>query len=165
MTTLSRPATDSYGEWLNYIADLIRRDMARSNRTYLSTIPSERVYRGRWKKPLGWPWIFISYVRHPIVGANVSGGSLHCEFTYDIVVENTDIDLDEAEFEAINIIGDILSLLIVDEQMEVNFDGVREARGIRLEILDPVQVIDPQNRDKFIWAGLRVVVEKKLTLV
>ncbi len=165
MIDLSRPSTDQYGEWLNYIADLIRRDIARSNREHLAAIPPEHVRRGRWIKPRNWPWIFISYVRHPIIGANVSGGSLHAEFTYDIVVENTHRDLDVAEFEAMNIIGDILSLLIIDEKMQIDFDGVREARGIRLEIMDPLQVIDPQNSDKFVWAGLRVVVEKKLNLV
>lgn len=162
---MKRPDTHHYGEWLVYFAHILRDSFVDSDRKYIGNLNRENIHIGVWKKPIRWPWVFITYVSHPVVGANVSGGQVNTMFTYDIIVENKGIDMDDAEIEGINILGDIIAILVVDQNLEVNYDGVREARGIQLDILNPQYSLSTNLRDQFVWAVLRVTIEKKLDLV
>ncbi len=159
-----RPTTDHYGEWMLYAMDVLRRAIAESDRKYLSPIPDSRVHIGRWKKPLDWPWIFLRYARHPVRTGNVSGGMVDAEWTFDVIVEHRRDDLDEAEQEAILILGDIMEVIVVDLEMALLYEGVREVRDIHMEFLEPALVIGPTEQDRSIWIGLRLLVSKKLSL-
>lgn len=164
ITALSRPLTEHYGEWLNYLANVIARSFEVSTRTHLRELGEGHVYVGKWKRSVVWPWVFISYAEHPVRGTNLSGGLIDANFTYDITVENKGPRMDHAEQEAVNIIGDIIGVLVKDQNLEVNFEGTREARGIELTMLDPEYPFDPRTGDEYVWAKLRLVVWKKLTI-
>lgn len=159
-----RPSTDHYGEWFLYLMETTRKAISQSSRKYLDSIPAERVHIGRWKKPFGWPWIFLRFARHPIRTGNVSGGQLDADWAFDIIVEERDDDLDVAEQHAVLVLGDILDVIIVDLEMSVTFENTREARDMHLEWLEPALVVGPTEQDRSIWFGVRVRVLKKLSL-
>ncbi len=164
MQVLNRPTTDHYGEWLNYLANILARSFEASTRTYIDKLGEGYVHVGKWKRSRIFPWIFIDYAEHPVRGANLSGTMVDADYAYDIVVENKGPDMDEAEQLAVNIMGDIIGVLVKDMNMDMTFEGVREARGIELQIMDPEYPFDPRTGDEYVWAKLRLVVWKKLTI-
>ncbi len=164
--TVDAPTRHHYGEWHNFFGKLGREAIFRSTRDYLDQLDEYSVHYGHWKQPDRWPWVYIRRVRVPIQEANVSGGRLHAMFAYDIIVENTNVsDMDLADEEAMNILGDIIALLKVDMKEDMTLDNVRYARRIEMDLLDPIYVEDPQTSELFTWARLRLMIFKRLALV
>lgn len=164
--TVTAPATHHYGEWHNFFGGLTREAIFRSERMYLDKLDKFSVTYGFWRQPDRWPWVYIRRVQVPIEEANLAGDRLHAQFAFDIIVENTDVtDMNAAEEEAVNLLGDIIALLVVDMKRDMTLDGTRYARRIDITLLDPFYVEDPQTSDLFSWAALRLVIYKKLTLV
>jgi len=164
MPTPILPSVNNYGLWQIYFAEKIKDKLAKSTRDFLGPVTEFNISIGRFNLATRWPHVYIIHARHNIEEANVSGGKLHAQWTYDVIVENSHpSDLDRAEKEAILVLGDVIAELHTDPHLLVG--AAWTARGMSLEFLEPVYPLDPATGDLYVQVGLRVVILKSMQLV
>lgn len=156
------PATDHYGEWMNYLSDVLVYLLQVQDSTYLNKVFDSEITVWDGLVALDVPHIYVLPRAEPIKELGMGKQQLDSRFRYDIIVENFNPIKDEARIDAINILGDIVGLFLNNRTLTI--DTTKTCRNLELEIFDPIFVLDDESSDMYVQTSVELTIWKSLTV-
>lgn len=157
-----RPSREHWGEWFNYIGQVIAQKIRDSTLKYVATVPDERVYYGFHEEVYGFPNIYVIPLADVGLTPTTSGDILISEFQFRIMVEGSSPELTKTDDELRLILGDIIAELMKDRN--ITFNSLPTADDTVLQAMDVEYLPSGEETDIRRWHMVEVNVRKKLNL-
>ncbi len=155
-----RPTREHWGEWFNYIGEIIVERLKDSTLKYLSTVDDSKIMFDFHDEPLD-EGIYVIPLEEPGQSPFLTGNIIEGRFVYQILVEGYSPDIVETDNKLRLILGDIIAELLNDPHLM--YDGEATVRDLYITVLD-IAYIEPAEGSGSIrrWHRLEVACIKKL---